>query len=61
MIHVEPEPFRPPRRSFTEIDRDEIVRQTLTEVETRLQRMNVNKLYGTAFRLAIKVIRSMKP
>lgn len=61
MLHAEQAPFTPPRRSFTEIDRDEIVRQTLAEAESRLSAMTVNALYRQAFKLAIKVLRGMRP
>jgi len=61
MIYPEESPFKPPPRSFTEMDRDEIVRQTLTEVETRLSSINVNHTYAQAFKLVSKVLRAMKP
>lgn len=61
MLHAEQAPFTPPRRSLTEVDRDEIVRQTLREVEQRLMTMTVNSLYRQAFKLVIKVLHGMKP
>jgi hypothetical protein len=61
MIHAEQTPFTPPRRSLTEIDRDEIVRQTLREIEERMSAVNVNKTYAMAFKVVIKILRGMKP
>jgi hypothetical protein len=61
MIQAELAPFTPPRRSLTDQDRDEIVRQTLKEAESRLTAMPVNALYRQAFKLAIRVLRSMRP
>jgi hypothetical protein len=61
MIHAEQSPFTPPRRSLTEIDRDEIVRQTLREIEDRMSAVNVNKTYAMAFKVVIKILRGMKP
>lgn len=61
MIHAEQTPFQPPRRSFTEMDRDEIVRQTLREIETRMNAMKVNYTYQQAFKVIAKILRGMKP
>ncbi len=61
MLQTGHEPFTPPRRSFTEIDRDEIVRQTLSELESRMGAMNVNKTYAMAFKVVLRIIRGMKP
>lgn len=61
MIHAEQTPFQPPRRSFSELERDEIVRQTISEVEARLKTVNVNKTYAQAFKVVVKILRGMKP
>lgn len=61
MIHTEQAPFVPLRRSLTEIDRDDVVRQTLAEIESRLMVMNVNSLYRQAFKLVLKILHGMKP
>ncbi len=61
MIHPEQSAFRAAPRSFTEIDRDEIIRQTIDEAERRLSAMTVNTLYRQAFKLAIRVLRGMRP
>lgn len=61
MIHAEQTPFKPPQRSFTEMDRDEIVRQTLTEVETRMNALVVNHTYRGAFKVVAKILRGMRP
>lgn len=53
--------FTPPRRSFTEIDRDEIVRQTLEEGAARLNALTANATYRRAFDIASKLLRAMKP
>lgn len=55
------EPFIPPRRSFTEMDRDEIVRQTLEEAAKRLQSINGNPTYKRAWEIAAQKLRLMKP
>jgi len=54
-------PFVPPRRSFTEIDRDEIVRQTLEEAAKRLEALRGNATYRRAFDISAKLLRVMKP
>lgn len=61
MIHAELAPFTPPRRSLTEIDRDEIVRQTLREIEERMSAVSVNKTYSQAFKVVVKILHGMKP
>jgi hypothetical protein len=61
MINAELKPFTPPRRSFTEMDRDEIVRQTIVEIEARLRTLNVNKTYAMAFKVVIRILHAMKP
>lgn len=61
MIYADQTPFKPPRRSLTEIDRDELVRQTLAEIETRINAINVNPTYRAAFRVVVKVLHGMKP
>lgn len=54
-------PIIPPRRSYTEIDRDEIVRQTLEEAAKRIEGHGGNNLYRTAWRKAAMILRAMKP
>lgn len=61
MIHAEQTPFQPPRRSLTELDRDELVRQTLREIEERMESMSVNPTYRQAFKVVVKILRGMKP
>lgn len=61
MIHAEQTPFTPPRRSLTEIDRDELVRQTLKEVEARMNALVVNNTYRGAFKVVSKILRGMRP
>jgi hypothetical protein len=61
MIPVEQSKFKPPQRSFSEIDRDEIVRQTLKEVERRVLGMNVNPTYRMAHKQVIRILQGMKP
>lgn len=61
MIHAEQTPFTPLRRSLSEIDRDEIVRQTLREIEARMGAVNVNHTYRAAFKVVVKILRGMKP
>jgi hypothetical protein len=54
-------PFIPPRRSFTEIDRDEIVRQTLEEAARQIQAISGNPTYKRAWDIAAQKLRLMKP
>lgn len=61
MIHADQTPFTPPRRSLTEIDRDDLVRQTLAEIEKRLRSTSVNKTYAQAFKVVLKILHGMKP
>lgn len=61
MIRVEPVPFNPPVRHLTEIERDDIVRRTLEEVERRLNAQTVNTLYQQAFKVVFKILQSMMP
>jgi hypothetical protein len=61
MIHVEQATFRPPQRSFSEMDRDEIVRQTLSEVEKRIKDQHGNTLYRQAWKVILKIVHGMKP
>ncbi|MGY3527266.1 hypothetical protein [Bradyrhizobium sp. USDA 4452] len=61
MIEVAQSAFRPPQRSFTEIDRDEIVRQTLKEVERRIGELSVNATYRQAHKQVVRILHGMKP
>lgn len=61
MIQVEQSTFRPPQRSFSEMDRDEIVRQTLAEVERRIAALSVNATYRMAHKQVLRILHGMKP
>lgn len=61
MIEVERTTFKPPQRSYSEVDRDEIVRQTLKEVERRLAALSVNATYRMAHKQVIRILHGMKP
>jgi hypothetical protein len=61
MIHVEQSSYRPPQRSYSELDRDEIVRQTLKEVERRINEQRGNALYRQAWKVVIKILHAMNP
>jgi hypothetical protein len=61
MIQVEQSKFAPPQRSFSEMDRDEIVRQTLAEVERRLAALSVNHTYRMAHKQVVRLLHGMKP
>jgi hypothetical protein len=61
MIRVEQTSYRPPQRSYSELDRDEIVRQTLKEVERRIHEQQGNALYRQAWKVVIRILHSMKP
>jgi hypothetical protein len=60
MIHAKQIPFRPPIRSLSEMDRNQIVRETIDEIENRLCAMSVNKTYQMAFKVVFRVMREMK-
>ena len=61
-VVIEPQtPIIPPPRSYSEIDRDEIVRQTLEEAAKRIERYGGNNIYRTAWRKAALILRAMKP
>lgn len=53
--------FQPSRRSLPEIDRDEIVRQTLEEAAKRLMGLHGNPTYRRAFEISAQLLRKMKP
>ena len=61
MIEVERSTFKPPQRSYSEVDRDEIVRQTLREVERRISALSVNATYRMAHKQVIRILHGMKP
>lgn len=61
MIHIEEHSFTPPVRTLEDIERDEIVRRTLEEAERRLTSQAGNSLYRQAWKVAVKILRGMKP
>jgi hypothetical protein len=61
MIRVQPEPFVPPRPSMNEMERLELVRQTLEEAARRIQSIHGNPTYRRAWDIAAQKIRLMKP
>lgn len=61
MIQVEKSTFKPPQRSYSEVDRDEIVRQTIKEVERRIAALSVNSTYRMAHKQVIRILHGMKP
>lgn len=54
-------PIAPSCRSHDEIDRDDIVRQSLEEAAKRLENYSGNSIYRMAWRKAAMLIRAMKP
>ena len=61
-IVIEPQtPIIPPRRSYSDIDRDEIVRQTLEEAAKRIEQRQGNAVYRSAWKIAAMLLRRMKP
>jgi hypothetical protein len=60
-IQAQHKPFRPEQRYLTDIERDEIVRQTLKEIEARMDATHVNPTYAAAFKIVKKIARGMKP
>lgn len=61
MIHIEEHSFVPPVRTLEDIERDYIVRQTLEEAERRIVQQAGNTLYRQAWKVAIRILRGMKP
>lgn len=61
MIHPETKAFAPPVRTMSEIERDDIVRRTLAEVETRMRGVSVNHTYRQAFKVVQRILDGMKP
>lgn len=61
MIQIEHQPFAPPVRTLKEIERDDIVRQTLDEAERRVVQQAGNSLYRQAWKVVVKILRGMKP
>jgi hypothetical protein len=61
MIQAERKPFQPEHRYLTDIESDNIVRQTLEEVEARMAATHVNPTYAQAFKIVVKIMRGMKP
>ena len=61
MIHIEDHPFKPPARTLEDIERDDIVRRTLDEAERRITQQHGNDLYRQAWKVAVKILRGMKP
>lgn len=61
MIHIEGRPFQPPAVAVHDLERDEIVRRTLEEVERRILSVDTNALYRQAWKVVIKILHSMKP
>lgn len=55
------DPITPPRRSYSELERDEIVRQTLEEAARRIEGRQGNAVYKSAWRTAAVLLRAMKP
>lgn len=54
-------PFSPPARNLSDIERDEIVRKTLKEIEYRLNATSANKTYQMAFKVVLRIMRNMEP
>jgi hypothetical protein len=61
MIQVEEQPFKPSVRTIQDIERDDIVRRTLEEAERRLLGTTTNTLYRQAWKVAIRILRGMRP
>lgn len=61
MIRLEPQPFTPPVRTLTEIERDDIVRQTIAEGIYRLECKSGNATYRQAWKIAVNILKGMEP
>ena len=61
MIRLEAEVVRPEVRSINDIERDDIVRRSLEEAAVKVERLSGNQTYTQAWKIAARMIRSMKP
>lgn len=53
--------FLPITRTLPEIERDDLVRQTLEQGALQLEGQDANPTYRMAWRAAAKILRAMKP
>jgi hypothetical protein len=61
VIKVDADPISPPVRALSDIERDDIVRQTLEQAAARVEGHNGNPTYRLAWKVAARIIRGMKP
>ena len=62
MIRIEQTRFKPPPRLLlSDGDRNQIVRDTISEIENRMNSLDVNKTYQMAFKLVRRMLQQMKP
>jgi hypothetical protein len=54
-------PVAPPIRTLGEIERDDIVRATISEAVARLSKQHGNATYRAAWKVAIKILKGMQP
>jgi hypothetical protein len=60
-IKIDVSRFLPVARTLPEIERDDLVRQTLEQAAIELEGQGGNPTYRMAWRVAAKILRKMKP
>lgn len=60
-LQTQRSPVVPPIRKLEEIERDDIVRATLSEAIRRLSSQHGNTTYRAAWKVAVKILRGMQP
>ena len=60
-LKIDVSKFLPITRTLPEIERDDLVRQTLEQGAIELEKQGGNPTYRMAWRAAAKILRQMKP
>jgi hypothetical protein len=60
-LKIDVSKYQPLTRTMPEIERDDLVRQTLEQAAHQLECQDANPTYRMAWRAAAKILRQMKP
>jgi hypothetical protein len=60
-LKIDVSKFLPITRTLPEIERNDLVRQTLEQAAYQLETQDANPTYRMAWRAAAKILRQMKP
>ncbi len=60
-LKIDVSKFQPFTRTLPEIERDDLVRQTLEQAAHQLESQDANPTYRMAWRAGAKILRAMKP